>query len=105
VFQHGNPLHLIRSVWPKFLHKIQEQDIISTNFYFLDSGNHRSDLLAEGILVWLIKSMFHDYSTFFRKFQSGSELFSTPPDKLPIFAAIRVIHNPRYAKTNKFYER
>lgn len=50
VYQQREPLQLIRSVWPKFLEKMNPDDIYRTNFDFRGESSHRMDLLAEGIL-------------------------------------------------------
>lgn len=50
IYQEGDILQKIRSVYPKFLETIPEKDIIKTNFTYGKESNHRGDLLAEGIL-------------------------------------------------------
>jgi hypothetical protein len=50
IFQEGDVLQKIRKIYPKFLKTIPAEDIVQTHFNYNGESNHRSDLLAEGIL-------------------------------------------------------
>ncbi|MFT5097930.1 MAG: hypothetical protein ACI9HY_000036 [Planctomycetaceae bacterium] len=51
LFQDREVLQALRKVYPKFLEKMSNDDIIKANFDYGESGGkHRADLLAEGLL-------------------------------------------------------
>ncbi len=51
IFQEGEILQKIRKWYPKFLNKIEPDQIIETSFNYPGGTSHRSDLLAEGLLA------------------------------------------------------
>lgn len=51
VFQENDILQKVRSRYPKFLAKIQPEQMVETRFDYAGRNTHRSDLLAEGLLA------------------------------------------------------
>jgi hypothetical protein len=51
IFQEGEILQKIRKWYPKFLEKVQPEQIIETSFDYPGGTSHRSDFLAEGLLA------------------------------------------------------
>lgn len=51
VFQHDEILQTIRKRYPKFLQKIEPEQIMETRFNYLRRQSHKIDLLAQGLLA------------------------------------------------------
>lgn len=51
VFQEDDILQKVRRWYPKFLAKVQPEQIVETRFDYANRNTHRSDLLAEGLLA------------------------------------------------------
>ncbi|HEX5686005.1 MAG TPA: hypothetical protein VFY73_18420 [Ideonella sp.] len=50
VFQDGDILQKIRKWYPKFLEKVDPEQVIETRFEYSFNDSHRSDLIAQGLL-------------------------------------------------------